>query len=225
MIPLLVCLSFSPGERLEYVGKFSFINLGSMTLQVIDTVVHDDQLCYHFSSILNSNPGLRFLFSLNDTIDVLSRADSLLPLLYEERKHEGSYEIHSQMVFDHNGLTVTYDDTLQCDLEASSRDLVSFWYYLRTVPLYVGETVFVNIHASKDNYVIPCYVEKEELIHTACGEFNTVLVRPQTEEKGIFGSGGGMDIWYDLDEPHYPVQIKAKTKSGSVLFKIKEISH
>lgn len=216
---------FTPGERLKYVAKFSFLSLGSMTLEIKDTLTYNGFKCYYFSSILTSNPSLNFLFSLNDTIDVYSRAEDLLPMFYEEEINESKYHSHSKLLFSHDGLYVVYDDSLHVDILEQSRDLVSFWYYLRTIPLEVGDTIPVNIHKSMENYEILCYVKEKQKVKTPIGEFNTILVSPETEGKGVFGSGGGMEIWYSDDEARYPVQIKAKMKSGSVLFKLKEVEN
>ncbi len=225
MIALLLMIALFPGERLEYVASFSFLNLGSMTLEIRDTLTYQDQPCFHLSSLLNSAPGFAFLFTLNDTVDVYSTTQDLLPLYYTEQKHESNYHNSSRIRFDHDSLTARYDDTLAVDILEGSRDVVSFWYYLRTVPLTVGDTITVNIHASRKNHLIPCHVIRQEIIKTPLGEFNTVLVSPRVTERGIFGAGGGMDIWYSIDTQRYPVQIRAKMKIGSVLFKLKEIYH
>lgn len=225
MIALLFILSFSPGEKLEYEAKWSFLNLGTMTLEIIDTVEYRGSHCYHISSLLTSNPSLSFLFTLNDTIEVYTKTDDLLPVYYREMINEGQYKNHSELFFDHDSLLVTYDDTLTLDLLKNSRDLLSFWYYLRTIDLEVGDTIPVNIHKSQENHSITCYVVEEKCVNTPLGEFNTVLVAPQTQGKGIFGSGGSMDIWYSLDKNKYPVLIKAKIKSGSILFKLKGVKN
>lgn len=236
MITLLFLICFTPfdskyptgftiGEKLDYAAKFSFINLGSMTLEIKDTLTYKGFTCYGFTSILTSNPSLSFLFSLSDTIEVYARTEDLLPIYYEESINEGKYRNHSKLFFDHDSLNVIYDDSLSFDLLEKSRDLLSFWYFLRTIPLEVGDTIPVNIHKSKENYEILCHIEKKERIKTPIGEFNTILVSPQTEGKGIFGSGGEMDIWYSDDEARYPVQIKAKMKFGSVLFKLKGVKN
>jgi hypothetical protein len=62
------------------------------------------------------------------------------------------------------------------------------------------------------------------MIKTPAGEFNTVVVQPQTEGKGIFGAKGGMEIWYS-ETGRIPVQIRASMKFGSVLFKLREVKH
>ena len=225
MIALLLLIALSPGERLEYVASYSFLNLGTMTLEIQDTLTYHNQPCYHLSSLLNSASGFSFLFTLNDTVDVYSTMKDLLPLYYNEQKHESKYHRSSRIRFDHDSLTAMYDDTLTLPILEGSRDVVSFWYYLRTLPLIVGDTITINIHASQKNHAIPCYVTKQEIITTPLGDFNTVLVSPQVTERGIFGAGGGMDIWYSIDTQRYPVQIRAKMKIGSVLFKLKEIYH
>jgi len=224
MMAFLLLIAFAPGERLEYVASFSFLNLGSMTLEIYDTLTYQDQPCYHLSSLLNSSPGFAFLFTLNDTVDVYSTTGDLLPLYYAEKKHESNYHSSSRIQFNHDSLTARYDDTLTLDIFKRSRDVLSFWYFLRTIPLSVGDSFEINIHASRKNHTIPCAVTRQEIIKTPLGEFNTVLVHPEVTE-GIFGSGGGMDIWYSVDIHRYPVQIKANMKIGSVLFKLKEIHH
>jgi hypothetical protein len=224
MIVFLFLITLAPGERLEYVASFSFLNLGSMTLEIHDTLTYQNQPCYHLSSLLNSSPGFSFLFTLNDTVDVYSTTGELLPLYYAEKKHESKYHSSSRIQFNHDSLTALYDDTLMLDIFERSRDVLSFWYFLRTIPLAVGDSFEINIHTSRKNHTIWCYVTKQEIVKTSLGEFNTMLIRPEVTE-GIFGSGGGMDIWYSMDTQRYPVQIKANMKIGSVLFKLKEIHH
>ncbi|MGB3341813.1 MAG: DUF3108 domain-containing protein [bacterium] len=225
MISLLFLLCFNPGEKLEYEAKWSFLTLGTMTLEIIDTIDYNGSRCYHISSLLISNPSLDFLFTLHDTIEVYTRTDDLLPIYYREMINEGKYTNHSELVFNHDSLCVTYDDTLTVRLLENSRDLLSFWYYLRTIDLEVGDTIPINIHKSQENHEIMCFIVEEKSVKTSLGEFNTILVSPQTQGKGIFGSGGGMDIWYSRDQNRYPVLIKAKIKSGSILFKLKGVTN
>jgi hypothetical protein len=223
IIPLLV-FSFSIGERLEYDAKYSFLTLGTMILEVKDTLTYEGTHCYLISSVLNSASAFRFLFSIDDTIEVYTSVDELLPYLYQERISESGYRRESNWFFDHTALTVSYDDSLELDIAQDTRDILSFWYYLRRIPLDVGDTIILDVHNSHQNYEIDCSVRGWEKIKTAAGEFNTIVVEPQTEGKGIFGAKGGMEIWYS-EEERLPVQIRASMKFGSVLFKLREVSH
>jgi hypothetical protein len=224
MILTLLLLLFPIGERFEYEARYSFLNLGTMILEIRDTITYEGTPCYLISSILNSTNSLRFLFSIDDTIDVYTSIDGLIPVLYQERINESGYRRSSDLHFDHAAGTVSYDDTLIIRIDGDTRDVLSFWYYMRLLPLQVGDTLVVSVHSARENHDIMCVVEDSVRIKTKAGEFNTILVEPKTEGKGIFGSRGGMKIWYSEPE-RMPVQIQASMKFGSVTFKLQEVSY
>lgn len=224
MILVSLLLIFPVGESLEYDAKFSFLTLGKMTLEVRDTLTYEGEHCYLISSVLNSSSGLRFLFSINDSIEVYTSVKTLLPYLYQERINESGYHRKSNMYFNHDAHYVSYDDTLRIDIAEDTRDLLSFWYYLREIPLEVGDTIVLNVHNSQENHEIYCLVRGKERIETSAGTYNAIVVEPKTEGKGIFGAKGNMVIWYSETE-RLPVQIKARMKFGSVLFKLKEVRY
>jgi hypothetical protein len=215
-----------PGEKLEYAAKYSVLNLGTMILEIQDSIANmPDRPCYHLTSIIRSSKGLKWLFSLNDTISVMSTVNDLLPVSSIEITHEGKYHNRFELSFDHDIDSVKYNDSLSVELAENARDLVSFWYYLRTIPLNIGDTVPVNIHKSMENFQIDCLIVGYENIETPFGSFNTILVKPQTAGKGVFGSSGSMSIWYSNDKNRYPVQILAKMKIGTVVFQLTGVDH
>lgn len=224
MILVSLLLTFPLGESLEYDAKFSFLNLGSMTLEIVDTLTYRGTHCYLITSILNSTSSLRFLFSIDDTIEVYTSTEGLVPRLYRERINESGYQRESNIDFDAEVDSAFYDDTLSIAIPEDARDILSFWYYLRVIPLQTGDTVWLNVHSVRENHEIMCTVTGYERIKTGAGEFNTIVVKPQTEGKGVFGAKGGMEIWYSEVE-RLPVQIRASMKFGSVLFKLREVSH
>lgn len=223
MILLLFVLGFSTGERLVFTAKYEFLNIGRMVLEVKDTLTYEDRECYRITSILASNPKLHFLFSLNDTVETIMTRDSLVPLWSEEKIHEGKYATRTRIAFDQKEQVAVYDDTLTISTLPVTRELLSFWYYLRTLPLTVNDTLKVNVHKSRKNYAIDCLVTKGDKIKTGLGDFSTILVSPQTKDQGIFGAKGGMEIWYADDSMRYPVQIKTNMKYGKIVFKLQEV--
>jgi len=223
MMTILFVFCLSVGERLEYVGEFGFLQVGRLTLEVKDTIDYNGNKCYWFSSVISSNPRFKFLFSINDTIDVYTRCEDLLPLFCEEKINEGEYHNYTKLSFWPESLQVIYDDSISMNIYKDTRDLLTFWYYLRTIPLSIGDTIKLNIHKSKKNYKINCFIKEEALIKTSAGEFNTILVEPETRGKGLFGPQGKMGIWYSVGQARYPVQIKTRMKFGSITFKLKEV--
>jgi hypothetical protein len=225
MTALLFLLSFNRGERLVYSAKYEFLTIGRMILEVRDTLTYQDRKCYRIVSILNSNPKLGFLFNLNDTIETIATQDSLLPLASDEKIHEGKYVSHNRIAFDQPEQLVVYGDTQTISTLPATRDLLSFWYWLRMVPLAEGMPIKINIHKSRKNYAIECRIANGGRIRTDLGDFNTIMVSPQTKDKGIFGAQGGMTIWYADDSTRYPVQIKTAMKYGKILFKLQGVKN
>ena len=222
MIAAVWLLCFSLGERLVYDARYSFLTLGNMTLEVRDTLTFEGTDCYIISSFLNSAGSLRFLFSIDDTVTVCTSADSLLPYWYKEQINESGYHREKALRFDRAAHQVTYDDSVKFEIGDDTRDLLSFWYYLRLIPLEIGDTLILDVHSARENHAIRCLVEKKKIVRTPAGEYSTILVRPETEGKGIFGAKGGMAIWYS-ETDRIPVQIRASMKFGSVLFRLKEV--
>jgi len=225
MTVLIFILSFNPGERLVYSAKYEFLNIGRMVLEVKDTLTYGGRKCYRITSTLASNPKLNFLFSLNDTVETIMTRDSLIPLWSVEKIHEGKYLTRTRIAFDQKEQVAVYDDTLTISTLPATRELLSFWYYLRTRPLIGTDTLKVNVHKSRKNYAIECPVTKGEKIKTGIGDFMTILVSPQTKDKGIFGANGGMEIWYADDSTRYPVQIKTNMKYGKIVFRLQEVKN
>jgi len=216
---------FPVGEKLEYEGKFGFINLGNMVLEIVDTATIAEGTYYVIVSCLNSNPDLNYLFSLNDTIKVYTMINSLTPVFYEKKIHEGKYSNYQRLKFNQDSFYVILNDSSKINLTQPVMDLLSFWYYLRRIPLIENDTIVLYIFEARQQHRIECIVGKKEIIKTPLGKFSTIRVTPKTPGKGVFGAGGSMDIWYTLDENRFPVQIKTKLKFGTVLFKLKGVSY
>jgi len=225
MIPLFFMICFNVGEQLEYSAKYGFLNIGTMTLEIVDTMTYQTKRCYRIVSKLKSSSSLGFIFTLNDTVEVYTTEDSLLPVYYEENLNEGKYHSRSRLAFNQESLFVVYDDTLRLAIKECSRDLLSFWYYLRTIPLVENDTFKLNVHKSKETHEIECFVYKKEKIKTNLGEFQAIRVAPQAQGKGIFGKKGSMEIWYADDSTRYPLQIKTRFKYGSIVFKLKNVKN
>ena len=89
-------------------------------------------------------------------------------------------------------------------------DDISFLYYARTLPLRVGETYTLNRYFKEDGNPVVLQVLRRERITVPAGTFNTVVVRPIIQTRGLFGEGGRAEVYFSDDERRIPVQVRSR---------------
>lgn len=210
----LLIMAFSPGEQLAYAVKYGPLTAGTLTLSVAGTVPLGPDTAYHFVCELKSNPSYRFLFSVDDRLDSFARTRDLVTLRTEKRVHEGAYRQILGADFDYGRGIVSYSDRSQYPLLPDSRDLLTLWYYFRTLPVKVGDDFDVQSHTDKKNYSFTVKVADTERVVSPAGSFRCYVLKPDVRSKGIFGKGGELIVYLSADAKKLPVVIKSKMFLG-----------
>ncbi|MBF0329035.1 MAG: DUF3108 domain-containing protein [Nitrospirae bacterium] len=140
---------------------------------------------------------------------------------YRIKVIEGKNRKDREMLFDQKGKKVTYTNHLEKEkldfpLNNITFDALASFYYVRTLPLEVGKTIFVEVFDNKKLYSIEVQVLKKETIETDLGKFKTILIKPVMKSEGIFYRKGDILIWLTDDEKRLPVLVKTKVLIGSV---------
>ncbi|HEX8948625.1 MAG TPA: DUF3108 domain-containing protein [Dissulfurispiraceae bacterium] len=143
------------------------------------------------------------------------------PLNYRIRLHEGRHVRDKEVAFDHTAKKATYTnylnkEKLAFDIKGQVLDPLSSFYFIRTLPLEVGKSVYVDLFDSKKLYKAEVQVLKKEVIETSAGTFHTILIKPIIKSEGIFIRRGEILIWLTDDHKRIPVQLKTKAALGSV---------
>ncbi len=73
------------GEELTYKVKWSFIRLGTLKLQICDSLVIDNTLVYHVRLLIDSNP-LLFFVNMHNVYNSYINENLQLHLFYAEEK-------------------------------------------------------------------------------------------------------------------------------------------
>jgi hypothetical protein len=95
-------------------------------------------------------------------------------------------------------------------------DVLSAFYYVRTVPLPTGATLSIPTHDNKKSYEMVVKVHKRERVEVPAGKFDCVLVEPMLKSEGVFKSKGSILVWLSDDARRIPVLVKSKIPVGSV---------
>jgi hypothetical protein len=196
---------WTANEFLEYKVKVGFVTAGSGRM----AVVGKDTLRGHTAWHLHFNVTGGFLIRVDDSYHSWMDVETLSSLrfvqdLYEAgRKPTRYYEIFPERTsFSLNGAE-------EKPSVAGPLDDASFFYFIRTVPLKVGETYeFARYFDPKANPVI-IQVLRKDTITVDAGTFETIVIRPIIKTSGLFSQGGQAELWLSDDNRRILIQMKA----------------
>lgn len=214
-------VSFSVPERLNYDLTWTGVKAGEASLEISEAGGE-----IKITSIARSAKWLSFFYTVDDRVESrLAKNESVhavgQPVNYKLNLREGRHRKNKEVIFDHHSSKVTYIDYLdkerkEFDIPPLTFDAISSFYYLRTLPLEVGRSVYVTIFDSKKVWNVEVLVLRKEKIEVPVGEFNTIVVKPLMQSEGIFYRKGDIYIWLTDDEKRIPVMLKTKVKVGSI---------
>ena len=78
-------------------------------------------------------------------------------------------------------------------------DDVSFLYFVRTLPLRVGDTYTIPRYFKADGNPVVIRVLRKETVSVPAGEFETIVVQPIIKTDGLFGEGGQAEVYFTDD--------------------------
>ena len=90
-------------------------------------------------------------------------------------------------------------------------DQVSFIYYLRTMPLEVGETYSLSRYFKEEGNPVRIEVLRKDRMETEAGTFNTIVVRPVIAGESLFEEGARAEMHFSDDDKRYLVYMKSET--------------
>jgi hypothetical protein len=101
-------------------------------------------------------------------------------------------------------------------------DEVAFLYFVRTLPLEVGEVRrFERMFEADDNPVV-LEVLRRETVRVPAGTFETVVVRPVIRADGLFSREGRAEVHLTDDDRRLVVRIESRMKAGRVDLSLEE---
>jgi hypothetical protein len=89
-------------------------------------------------------------------------------------------------------------------------DDISFLYFVRTLPLEVGQTYTFPRYFREDGNPVVLKVLRKEKVSVPVGTFETIVVQPIIQTSGLFGDGGKAEVYFTDDDQRILVQMKSK---------------
>ncbi len=208
-------VAFGPGEKLTYDLNYGFINAGTAAMEVADIIEFDGRPCYQIVSTANSNKFFSSFYRVEDRVESIMDAAGLYSWRFDKQLSEGTYRARRTYDFDQMNHKVFYDkDTI--DVAPYVQDALSVLYYVRTLPLKVGQSVFVDNFTDGKKYPLEVKVNGKESIRVKAGKFDCLVVEPLLLTSGIFKNEGKLTVWLTDDRLKLPVLMKSKVLVGSI---------
>ena len=214
---------FQIGEKLTYNVSFTGITAGQASLEVVnDTVVtNSHQLHIRFNA--RTTFPVSSIYTINDQVDTWLDSKYLYTKKLTKNIREGNYKNDSYTIIDYDqSIAITNGDTVIID--QFLRDSYSLFYFLRTIPLIIGETIDFTAFDGKNITPFQVITKTKETINTMAGTFPCLVVKPFREGTTLLKNKGDMMSWFSDDKIRLPIQIKIKLKYGSMLLKLKDIN-
>jgi hypothetical protein len=206
---------FVPGERLSYDVYFGAIKVGTGSMEVrgVDTV--RGRSAYH--TVFQVNGGIPF-YKVDDTFESWFATDDLASLRFNQDQNEGTQERqHRYEIYPERR---TYDDLSDKEPEqpsvAEPLDDGSFVYFVRTVPLEVGQTYQFQRYFKPDRNPVTIHVLRRERVKVPAGTFDAIVIQPVIKTKGVFSESGRAELWISDDDKRVILQMKSQLSFGSL---------
>jgi hypothetical protein len=218
--------TFPKIENFSYVVKWGLLVAGYSSLSVKGVEPVNGRPTYHLVSEAKSGGVVSAFYTVHDHNEAWLDEQAMVTVRYEKRIHEGSYGLEESTIIDqpnHRFQTKSYrlDKNLyeQKDGEVPPDvlDVLGSLYYVRLLPLDVGQSYTMDVLSGDKVYPLIVKVEKRETIKVPAGRFDTIRVEPLLRAPGIFiAKGKKLQVWLTDDERRIPVRMRSEIAIGHV---------
>lgn len=213
--------SFNVPEKFIYDLRWMGINAGKASLEIVD-----NEKSFKIISTARSADWVSVFYTVDDRIEssvYKNFAFSTIgqPESYKVKIREGRHRREKEVIFNHKANKVKYIDYLnkknkEYDIPNFIFDPLSSFYYIRTLDLNVGESVFVTIFDSRKVWNVEVLILRKEKLVLPIGTFNTIVIKPLMKSEGIFYRKGDIYIWLTDDIKRIPVKLQTEVAVGHI---------
>jgi hypothetical protein len=207
---------FGAGERMEYDVKFGALRVGSAHMEVVALDNLRGRAAWHTAFWVQ---GGNFLYRVNDVYESWMDAETLSSLRFVQNLEEGGKEIERRFeIYPERGIFIQTSKKPPKEEKSVSQPLDdgSFLYFIRTIPLVVGQTYSFDRYFRPDRNPVRIIVLRRERVKVPAGTFDAIVLQPMIKTKGIFSENGHAEIWLSDDDRRIMLQMKSKLSFGSL---------
>jgi len=178
------------GEEFTFLVAWRGISIGKAVATIEELTTFKGYEVYKVVVTAKTNKFLSKLFPVDDTFISYIDRDKRISRHFEAIIKEGKYRKHLVVDFDFEKYIATYrnlkDGSVKtCPINKDVQDPVSAFYFFRTMPLSLGDTIDISVNHNEKNYGVVVNIDKKaELIVPKIGKFEAFLITPYLKLDG-----------------------------------------
>ena len=215
---------FGVGEKMEYDVKFGVLRVGNAHMEVVGLDNLRGRPVWHTAFWVR---GGNFMYRVNDVYESWMDAETLSSLRFVQELEEGGKDTERRFeIYPERSIFIQTSKKPAKEEASVSQPLDdgSFLYFLRTIPLEVGQTYDFNRYFRPDRNPVRIKVLRKERVKVPAGTFDAIVVQPVIKTKGIFSENGHAEVWLSDDDRHIMLQLKSALSFGSLNLYLKSYS-
>jgi hypothetical protein len=212
------------GERLEYDVRFGKLRVGRGSMEVRETTDVRGREAWH--TVFAVRGGIPF-FRVDDRLESWIDTRRFTSLRVSQHTNEGRYrrERHVEFFPERSTMLENGEGEQEEPTVDEPLDEGALLYYLRTLPLNVGDRYSLDRYFRPDRNPVQLEVVRRERIEVPAGTFETIVIRPTIRSSGIFSENGQAEVWVTDDARHLMVRMTAKLSFGTLSLSLREITN
>lgn len=208
----MMAVPFGIGERMDYDVRFLGGKKGEGSMEVQDISTIRGKSAYH--TVFNVK-GRVLLLGVNIKLESWFDVQSMNSLrFHQNQQYTGTKKIQNIEIYPERGM-YREDKLDERVTVANPLDDGSFLYFVRSVPLIVGETYSFQRYYKPDKNPVKITVVRRETITVPAGTFSTLVLKPEIKAGGLFAEGKSQ-VWVTDDAARMVVKLESELPVGTL---------
>jgi hypothetical protein len=220
--------AFRVGEELLYDIHWGIIPVAKARATT-EWVEHEGRKVIRIRYVTKTLGVVEAFYPVDDLLESLVDPATFLPIRFVKKLSEGGYRADEETTFDFARGKAQWKSnknkkTKEFDIEADTRDVVSFMYHMRTMELTPGTQTLHRLMADEKLYDLKLKMGAvEDVKLSKYGSIPSVKVEPEASFQGLFVRKGKMTCWVSRDPRRICTRITASVPVASIRITLEEV--
>ena len=214
--------AFTVGEKLTFDIDWGPTTVGTAEFAIPRIKKYNGRDVYEVRSRTRSNSLISAFYPVDDRYVSYIDTAGIYSLRFEKHLNEGKWHEDRLFVLDQEkNLAYSEQDTI--DIPEFCQDVLSAFFYVRTLDLKIGQTYEIPNYDNDKIYNIVVEVQKKLQIRVPAGKFDCIVIEPKLKTQALFKHQGKIKLYLTDDERKIPVQIVSRVIFGQIAVRLTKI--